>query len=228
MNKLLKLSCILICAVNTLSLVGCSTSSAVRNEAQPISQTVTDQSITNVLEVDARRIQAQDVMRPYLVGQSVPLARDMKVPEILSKPVPLIARSANVPIEWTVLADSKLSSSSLAPNTLDQPWTIDSTDVRLVDAFSRWAKKAGVQLRWDAERHVEIGAIDIYEGDIEQAMIAALSSPSIANSDFPLEVCFYPNRPTLARVTRRGEQWRNCPLIQSPLASVDTTLAIKK
>lgn len=109
-----------------------------------------------------------------------------------------------------------------APPPPVQTWTIEATDVRLVDAFSRWAKKSNVQLRWDAARHVEIGAIDTYEGDLTQAMISALSSPSIANSDFPLEVCFYPNRPALARVTRRGEQWRDCPLIQAPTTSIST------
>ena len=97
-----------------------------------------------------------------------------------------------------------------------QTWAIESTDVRLVDAFSRWTQKAGMQLRWDATRHVELGATNTYEGDVSEAMISALKSPSISNSDFPLEICFYPNKPILARVTRQGEQWRDCPLTQEP------------
>ena len=101
-----------------------------------------------------------------------------------------------------------------------QQWSIEPTDVRLVDAFSRWAKTAGIQLRWDAARHVELGATDVYDGDIQAAMVAALQSPSILNSDFPLEVCFYPNRPALARVTRRGEQQRDCPMLAQPPFSV--------
>lgn len=113
-----------------------------------------------------------------------------------------------------------------APAAAPSQWAIEATDVRLVDTFTRWAKKAGIQLRWDATRHVELGATDMYEGDIQEAMIAALKSPSIYNSDHPLEVCFYPNRPMLARITRRGEQWRDCPLIQPP--SVAATYPAQK
>jgi hypothetical protein len=154
----------------------------------------------------------QRAATPYLVQPDIQFA--------IANPTPtaaITAAATATPVPIAVLTRPPL-----------QAWAIEATDMRLVDAFSRWAKKAGVQLRWDAARHVEIGAIDIYEGDVTQAMISALSSPSIANSDFPLEVCFYPNRPTLARVTRRGEQWRDCPLIQSPFASTDTTSAIQK
>lgn len=99
-------------------------------------------------------------------------------------------------------------------------WAIEATDARLIDSFTRWAKQAGIQLRWDAGRHIEVGAVDIYSGTVEQAMVAALSSPSVSNSDYPLEICFYPNRPQLARVTRRGEQWRDCPMTQALDSSI--------
>jgi hypothetical protein len=37
-----------------------------------------------------------------------------------------------------------------------------------------------------------------------------LSSPGIRMSDFPLEACIYANTPPLVRITRQGEQTREC------------------
>lgn len=94
-----------------------------------------------------------------------------------------------------------------------QRYEVQLGDIKLATAFERWAKTAGVRVRWDAERHVLIGAPMSYTGDISDAIAAALSSDSILQSDYPLEVCEYPNEPRLLRVTRLGEQAKACPVI---------------
>lgn len=84
-------------------------------------------------------------------------------------------------------------------------------DVRLHVAMQRWAADTGVRLRWDAERHVLISAPMVFEApDALQAIGMALSTPGIANSAYPLEVCAYPNVPLLLRITRQGEQSKDC------------------
>jgi hypothetical protein len=84
-------------------------------------------------------------------------------------------------------------------------------DVRLHVAMQRWAADTGVRLRWDADRHVLISAPMVFEAtDALQAVGMALSTPGIANSAYPLEVCEYPNVPVLLRITRQGEQGKDC------------------
>jgi hypothetical protein len=84
-------------------------------------------------------------------------------------------------------------------------------DVRLHVAMQRWAADTGVRLRWDADRHVLISAPMVFEADDAlQAVGMALSTPGIANSAHPLEVCAYPNVPPLLRITRQGEQGKDC------------------
>lgn len=96
------------------------------------------------------------------------------------------------------------------PPKLSKYWSMDIRDVTYFSAFSRWAKEANYQIRWDAPSHFYIGAIDTYQGTFEEAIEAALGNPAIANSRLPLEVCFYPNTPPLARITRKGEQELEC------------------
>lgn len=102
------------------------------------------------------------------------------------------------------------------PANAFKTWSIESTDLRLADTFSRWAKQAGLQFRWDAPRHTELGASNTYTGSVFNAMEQVLASDSIQAGEMPLEVCFYPNNPVLARVTRRGEQINECPSLQAP------------
>lgn len=89
-------------------------------------------------------------------------------------------------------------------------WELKLQDVTLNKAFTRWAAEAGYRVRWDARKHVVIGSPETYEMPFEQAVTAALSSPGIQASEYPLDVCFYPNNPPLARITRRGEQDKEC------------------
>lgn len=86
------------------------------------------------------------------------------------------------------------------------------SDVRLHVAMQRWAADSGVRLRWDAERHLLISAPTVFEApDALAAIGMALATPGIAQSEYPLEVCEYPNVPPLLRITRQGEQARDCP-----------------
>lgn len=88
-------------------------------------------------------------------------------------------------------------------------WSVDLKDVTLANTFVRWAKVAGARVRWDAAKNVMVEAPTNYTGNFEDAITSALSSPGIANSEYPLEVCFYPNTPLLARITRKGDS-RDC------------------
>lgn len=91
-----------------------------------------------------------------------------------------------------------------------QMWTVETRDINLANTFQRWAGAAGWRVRWDAAMHVMVEAPDSVSGSFEDAITAQLSSPGIANSAYPLEVCFYPNTPPLARITRKGDQAKDC------------------
>lgn len=98
-----------------------------------------------------------------------------------------------------------------APSTSnDRQWTVDVRDVYLANTFQRWAKQAGWRVRWDAAKHVMVEAPDTFTGSFEEAVAAQIESPGIANSSYPLEVCIYPNNPPLVRITRKGDQDKEC------------------
>jgi hypothetical protein len=90
-------------------------------------------------------------------------------------------------------------------------WTIEVGDVTLAKAFDRWAAKAGWRIRWDAERHVLISAPATFQGSFEEAVAAALATPGIRKSSYPMEACIYSNTPPLIRITRLGDQASECP-----------------
>lgn len=97
-----------------------------------------------------------------------------------------------------------------------QVWHIKASDVRLASTFERWAKEStdsGVpfSILWDAGKHVLIEAPTEYRGSFLDAIEQALKSPSILQSDYPLEACEYPNTPPVVRITRWGEQAKDCP-----------------
>jgi len=89
-------------------------------------------------------------------------------------------------------------------------WAVRTQDITLVHTLERWTAQAGYRLKWDAQRNFLIGAPDIYEGTFEAALQSVLSSSGIRQSDYPLEACIYANTPPLVRVTRQGEQAREC------------------
>jgi hypothetical protein len=97
--------------------------------------------------------------------------------------------------------------------TRDAPvarWSVLVQDITLARTLERWAAQAGVRVKWDAQRNFLIGAPDSVEGTFETALKAILSSAGIRQSDYPLEACIYANTPPLVRITRAGEQAREC------------------
>lgn len=103
-----------------------------------------------------------------------------------------------------------VKSSPTASAGSSQKWSVETRDVNLANTFQRWAGQAGWRVRWDAQKHVMVEAPDSFSGTFEEAVEAQLSSPGIAMSAYPLEVCFYPNTPPLARITRKGDQNQEC------------------
>ena len=89
-------------------------------------------------------------------------------------------------------------------------WSVLVQDITLERTLQRWGAQAGVRLKWDAQRNFLIGAPDTIEGTFETALQTVLNSAGIRQSDYPLEACIYANDPPLVRITRRGEQSREC------------------
>ena len=89
-------------------------------------------------------------------------------------------------------------------------WTVLVQDITLARTLERWGAQAGYRVKWDAQRNFLIGAPDSVEGSFEAALKAVLDSAGIRQSDYPLEACIYANTPPLVRITRQGEQAREC------------------
>jgi hypothetical protein len=146
----------------------------------------------------------------FVCGSAV--AQDITVGEqpdlVIGKALP----KAELPVRVAVAA-------VVAPAPIAEPavpaiparsWTVEVRDVTLSNTFQRWAAAAGWRVRWDAAKNVMVEAPDTVTGSFEDAVEAQLASPGIAYGSYPLEVCFYPNTPPLARVTRKGEQDKEC------------------
>jgi hypothetical protein len=89
-------------------------------------------------------------------------------------------------------------------------WSVLVQDITLARTLERWGAQAGYRVKWDAQRNFLIGAPDSVDGSFETALTAVLNSAGIRQSDYPLEACIYANTPPLVRVTRQGEQAREC------------------
>jgi hypothetical protein len=89
-------------------------------------------------------------------------------------------------------------------------WVVMVQDITLARTLERWGAQAGYRVKWDAQRNFLIGAPDSVDGTFEAALKAVLSSAAIRQSDYPLEACIYANTPPLVRITRQGEQTREC------------------
>lgn len=94
--------------------------------------------------------------------------------------------------------------------TKPEAWQVQLEDIRLDRTLKRWGEVAGVRVRWDADKYVLIGAESTFVGDFTQAVSELLSSSGIRNSDYPLEACLYKNTPPLLRITRLGDQTKDC------------------
>jgi len=106
--------------------------------------------------------------------------------------------------------------SASSPAPAEQRWEVRASDVTLAKTLERWAAAGGHKLKWDASRNFLIGAPDLYVGTFEGALQHVLRSPGIRYSDYPLEACFYANTPPLVRITRQGEQSRECSPASAP------------
>lgn len=117
---------------------------------------------------------------------------------------------------WAVAAaPASVASGPATPGPASSPapagrWEVRTQDITLSRTLERWAAQAGYRLRWDAARNFLIAAPDVYQGGFEDAVQAVLDSAGIRESDYPLEACVYANTPPLVRITRRGEQSREC------------------
>ena len=89
-------------------------------------------------------------------------------------------------------------------------WSIKPDDLNLANVFVRWGKEAGYRVLWDARKNVLVDGSDRLTGSFEDAITLVLQGPAIAMGPYPLEVCFYSNTPPLARITRKGEQEKEC------------------
>ena len=96
------------------------------------------------------------------------------------------------------------------PTPTAKAWEVRSADLNLANVFTRWGKEAGYAVRWDARKNAMVEGPDRVGGSFEEALTFVLSGPGISTSAYPLEVCFYPNTPPLARITRKGEQDKEC------------------
>lgn len=94
-------------------------------------------------------------------------------------------------------------------------WEVKTSDITLLRTIERWSLAAGYKLKWDASKNFLIGAPDVYTGTFEMALQTVLSSAGIRLSDYPLEACIYANTPPLVRITRQGEQARECGAIDA-------------
>lgn len=89
-------------------------------------------------------------------------------------------------------------------------WEMRLQDITLAQTLQRWSQQAGWKLIWDVNKHIMIDSPHQFEGSFEEAVGLLLAAPSFAAASLPLEVCFYPNTPPLARITRKGEQDKEC------------------
>lgn len=115
-----------------------------------------------------------------------------------------------MPIEKKAVIADKTYAPKLVERPLVQEWDVRSNDVRLDRTLARWAKRAGMNFKWDAEKFYSVSVPSTFYGTFQQAVIQALSTPGIAKSDYPLEACIWGNNPPLLRITRMGEQSDVC------------------
>ncbi|TXI24172.1 MAG: hypothetical protein E6Q67_02850 [Roseateles sp.] len=138
----------------------------------------------------------------------------VKAAELAQQTPPAAAPVA--PVAPAASAVAKAVPGAVATPEPVKTWEVLASDVLLVKTFQRWAKDAGYTLRWDAEKNFLVSGPNTWTGSFEYAVFKTLLTPGIRYSDYPLEACVYPNKPPLMRVTRKGEQARDCPSVAIP------------
>lgn len=135
---------------------------------------------------------------------------------------PVVVAQVRRPVERSLSGPAAIVTTAPVgqpPAAPPRRWEVRVSDVRLSNTFERWAAEAAAgghsyKILWDADKHVLIDATPAYGGTILDAVEAALSTPAIRRSAYPLEACLYPNTPPLIRITKRGEQTEACPDIK--------------
>ena len=131
----------------------------------------------------------------------------------------LVAAHAGEPLQtvaqpWHAAGEAALPVVPYAVGGTGDPplarWSVLVQDITLARTFERWGAQAGYRVKWDARRNFLIGAPDSVDGTFETAVKTILGSAGIRQSDYPLEACIYANTPPLVRITRQGEQAREC------------------
>jgi hypothetical protein len=135
-----------------------------------------------------------------VASNAAPAAPPQRAPEPATAPLSTATVSVAMP------SAAKSADSQPANRT----WMVETRDVKLANTFQRWAAAAGWRVRWDAAMNVMVEAPDSFSGSFEEAITSQLATPGIKNSAYPLEVCFFPNTPPLARITRQGDQDKDC------------------
>jgi hypothetical protein len=119
-----------------------------------------------------------------------------------------------VPQPWHAPGAVALPVAPYVPAGSSEPatarWNVLVQDITLARTLERWGAQAGYRVKWDAQRNFLIGAPDSVDGSFETALKTILNSAGIRQSDYPLEACIYANTPPLVRITRQGEQTREC------------------
>lgn len=136
-----------------------------------------------------RRADGTPARANTVVAASMPAA----APQVAATPTPV----AVTPVKATE-----------PPPPAAQVWDVAIKDVHLANTFQRWAGKAGWRVRWDAAKNVMVEAPDTFSGSFEDAVTAQLASPGIAYSSYPGSLLL--RTPPLARITRKGEQAKEC------------------
>lgn len=133
---------------------------------------------------------------------------------LVSKTAPstVVAPATAVPTRVAAPVQAAPVASPIPVGPVMRGYEVRLTDIRLSTAMARWANDSGVRIRWDADKHVLISAPQTFNAtSVLDAVAMALATPGIRNSEFPLEACEYPNTPRLIRITRQGEQAKDCP-----------------
>lgn len=178
-------------------------------------------------EPNPRVVERDLSMRQSVVPLPVKSRRvvDATLAAVPLTPAPAVA-VAPTKSEETKPAEAKpadvVKPAAVVPTTRIGPvrrWEVRVSDVRLGATFERWAKESAdagtpYKILWDAEKHVLIDATPKYVGSFLEAVEQALKTPAIRRSSYPLEACLYDNDPPVVRITKLGEQAKDCPDIR--------------
>ncbi len=127
-----------------------------------------------------------------------------------AEPYPVVAPSARASGSIALPVAPYPGATANAADATAGHWSVLVQDITLARTLERWGAQAGYRVKWDAQRNFLIGAPDSVEGTFETALKTILGSAGIRQSDYPLEACIYANTPPLVRITRQGEQAREC------------------